>query len=101
MIEVKIAALVILHITRGKQLIACKIIKRGKDIPHSQDCAKQCDKILFVLVSNNRLAQRELCLQLGNQLFVAIMMFAAFIIAIIVGFIIFQQNNAARFTISK
>ena len=55
MIKVKIAALVVLLIARGKQLIAREIVKRGKDIPHSQNCAKQCDEVLLVLLTNNGL----------------------------------------------
>ena len=59
MIKVNIVALVVLHIARGKQLIAREIVKRGKDIPHSQNCTKQCDEVFFILLPDNRLTQRE------------------------------------------
>ena len=101
MIEVKITALVILHITRGKQLIACKIVKRGKDIPHSQNCAKQCDEVFFILLPDNGLTQREFILQLGNQVFVAVVVLAVLVIAIVIGFIVFQQNDTTRIAVTK
>lgn len=90
-----------MHIARGKQLIACKIIKRGKDIPHSQDCAKQRDKVLLVLLANNGLPQREFILQLGNQFFVAVVVFAVLVIAIVISFIVFQQNDTTRIAVTK
>ena len=46
MIKVNIVALVVLHIALGEQFIAREIVKRGKDIPHSQDCAKAAQKEL-------------------------------------------------------
>ena len=101
MIKVKIAALVVLHIARGKQFIARKVVKRGKDIPHSQNCAKQCDEVLFVLVSHNGLTQREFILQLGNQFFVAVVVLAVLVIALILGFIVFQQNDTSGFAVSE
>ena len=101
MIKVKIAALVVLHIARGKQLIAREIVKRGKDIPHSQDCAKQCDKVFFLLLPDNGLTQREFILQLGNQVFVAVVVFAVLVIAIVIGFIVFQQNDTTRIAVTK
>ena len=101
MIKVKIAALVVLHITRGKQLIAREIVKRGKDIPHSQNCAKQCDEVFFILLPDNRLTQREFILQFGNQFFVAVVVFAVLVIAIVIGFIVFQQNDTTRIAVTK
>lgn len=101
MIKVKIAALVVLHIARGKQLIAREIVKRGKDIPHSQNCAKQRDKVLLVLFANNGLTQREFILQLGNQFFVAVVVLAVLVIALIIGFIVFQQNDTSGFAVSE
>lgn len=101
MIKVKIAALVVLHIARGEQFIARKVVKRGKDIPQPQDCAKQRDKVLLVLFANNGLTQRELCLQLGNQVFIAIVVFAVLVIAIVIGFIVFQQNDTTRIAVTK
>ena len=101
MIKVKIAALVVLHIARGKQLIAREIVKRGKDIPHSQNCAKQCDEVFFILLPDNGLTQREFILQLGNQFFVAVVVLAVLVIALIISFIVFQQNDTSGFAVSE
>ena len=101
LIQVKIVALVVLHIARGEQFIARKIVKRGKDIPQPQDCAKQRDKVLLVLLTHNGLTQRELCLQLGNQVFIAVVVFAVLVIAIVIGVIILQQNDTTRIAVTK
>ena len=101
MVQVNIVALVVLHIARGEQFIARKVVKRGKDISQPQDCAKQRDKVLLVLFANNGLTQRELCLQLGNQVFVAVVVFAVLVIAIVIGFIVFQQNDTTRIAVTK
>ena len=55
----------------------------------------------MVLLSNNGLTQRELCLQLGNQVFVAVVVFAVLVIAIVIGFIVFQQNDTTRIAVTK
>ena len=101
LVPVNVVALVVLHITRGEQLIACKVIKRGKDVPQPQDCAKQRDKVLLVLFALNRLPQREFFLQPCNQVFIAIVVLAGLVIALIISLIVFQQNDTSSFAVSK
>ena len=40
-------------------------------------------------------------MQLGNQVFVAVVVFAVLVIAIVIGFIVFQQNDTTRIAVTK
>ena len=53
------------------------------------------------MLPDNGLTQREFILQLGNQFFVAVVVFAVLVIAIVIGFIVFQQNDTTRIAVTK
>ena len=40
-------------------------------------------------------------MQLGNQVFIAVVVFAVLVIAIVIGFIVFQQNDTTRIAVTK
>ena len=51
--QILIASEIILQITLGNQFIALKLIKRNQEIPHTENCAKQRNKVFLVLLSDN------------------------------------------------
>src|SRR5699024_468047 len=93
---------IVLKINLGQNLMPHKTIKRRQDIPQAQNVAEQNDEILFVLLSQNGLSQREALHQLLDPLLIPLLFLALVVgVAKIVIFIGLQQDDAARILIAK
>ena len=78
--QVLIATQVVLQIPFRDELIALEIIKGGQQVPHPQQCTKQHNKVLLVLLSDDLwLCQRELLRQVIDHVRISLMVFSLLI----------------------
>src|SRR5699024_350006 len=93
---------IVLKIDLRQNLMPHKTIKRRQDIPQAQDITEQNNEILFVLLSQNGLSQREALHQLLDPLLIPLLFLALIVnAAIVIIFVGLQQDDAARILIAK
>ena len=93
---------IVLKINLGQNLMPHKTVKCRQDIPQAQNIAEKDDEILFVLLSQNGLSQREALHQLLDSLLIPLLFLALVVnAAIVIIFIGFQQDDAACILIAK
>ena len=101
--NVLIPAEIILQVSFRKNLISCELIKRGQQVAHTQDGAKQNHEFPLLLFAGNAfLREGKFCGQFFYHIGVAGMVFSfVILVAVIIILIAAHQYNAARIFITK
>ena len=79
-LQVLVAAQIILQVPLRQDITALELVKGGQDIPHPQDRAEKRNEVLFILLPNDpRFRQRKFCQQLMDKSLIAGVLGAVFI----------------------